>query len=101
MLYELAGLLYEVFCYIFSQAEWQYRSGQWLEMCVQQADLIADCAGNLISAWKTGCVMWVLNKPHRDLHQRPAALRPAARRVQAEQATEEESPVDILHSAEK
>ena len=29
-----------------SQAEFQYPSGQWLEMCGQQAALIADSAGN-------------------------------------------------------
>ena len=29
-----------------SQTEWQYPSGQWLEMCGQQAVLIADSAGN-------------------------------------------------------
>lgn len=29
-----------------SQAEFQYPSGQWFEMCGQQAALIADSAGN-------------------------------------------------------
>ena len=29
-----------------SQAEWQYPSGQWFEMCGQQAALVADSAGN-------------------------------------------------------
>ena len=40
-----------------SQAEFQYPSGQWFEMCGQQAALIADSAGNKgqLGLWVEAC----------------------------------------------
>ncbi len=42
----LLPMLFPVLGTKISQAEFQYPSGQWLEMCGQQAALIADSAGN-------------------------------------------------------
>lgn len=42
----LLPMLFPILGTKISQAEFQYPSGQWLEMCGQQAALIADSAGN-------------------------------------------------------
>ena len=42
----LLPMLFPVLGTKISNAEFQYPSGQWLEMCGQQAALIADSAGN-------------------------------------------------------
>ena len=42
----LLPMLSPILAIKISQAEFQYPSGQWFEMCGQQAALIADSAGN-------------------------------------------------------
>ena len=42
----LLPMLFPVLGTKISQVEFQYPSGQWFEMCGQQATLIADSAGN-------------------------------------------------------
>ena len=42
----LLPMLFPVLGAKISHAEWQYPSGQWLELCGQQAILVADSAGN-------------------------------------------------------
>lgn len=46
-----------------SQAEFQYPSGQWLEMCGQQAALVADSAGN---KGQLGLLVEAINRDFRE-----------------------------------